>query len=343
MSEGRNLWALAGTAAGLAVGIAAEHAAVRRRHRNDPEAGEEFGARRGVRSRTIDLSDGARVFIEETGPDLDAGAVFVHGSGLRTDVWHYQMQGLDSHRLVFYDLRGHGLSTPKGDSEYSIRTLADDLRYVIEDSNLRETVIVGHSVGGMVALEYCVCNRAELGDRIKGIVLLNTTYGPAAETLAGGAAISRLERVTRRPLDYLGSHSASLDRLRRVIKPSDAVFWTVALAAFGSNPSARQVDFVYDMLAETPADVIFDLVRSYRGFDVRGRLDDVIVPARVIGGTHDRLTVGKASEFLAENLPKAQLEMLQGGGHMSMLERHEQVNRLIGGFMDDVLGGTEHG
>jgi pimeloyl-ACP methyl ester carboxylesterase len=182
-----------------------------------------------------------------------------------------------------------------------------------------------------------------MGDRIKGIVLLNTTYGPAAETLAGGAAISRLERVTRRPLDYLGSHSSSLDRLRRVIKPSDAVFWTVALAAFGSRASARQVDFVYDMLAETPADVIFDLVRSYRGFDVRGRLDEVTVPALVIGGTHDRLTVGKASEFLAENLPKAQLEMLEGCGHMSMLERHGEVNLLVDGFLDDVLGGMEHG
>lgn len=340
---GRNLWALAGTAAGLAVGVAAERSVVRRRRRNDPEGGEDFGSRRGVRSRTIDLPDGAQIFIEEAGPESTRGAVFAHGSALRTDVWHYQMRGIDSHRLVFFDLRGHGLSMPKGESEYTVRTLADDLEAVIDDAGLDELVIVGHSVGGMVALEYCVRRVAQLGNRIKGIVLLNTTYGPAAETLAGGAAVSRLERVTRRPFDFIGSHSESLERLRRVIKPSDALFWTVAIAAFGPGASARQIDFTYDMLAETPADVIFDLVRSYRVFDVRGNLDEVTVPALVIGGTHDRLTVGKASQFLADNLPKAELKMLEGCGHMSMLERHRDVDRLINGFMHDVLGRDEHG
>ena len=339
---GRNFLALAGTAAGLAVGVAAERSIVRRRRRDDPEGGEEFGSRRGVRRRTIELSDGARIFIEEAGPESRKAAVFIHGSGLRTDAWHYQMHGIDSHRLVFYDLRGHGLSTPKGDSEYSIRTLSEDLGAVIEDADVDEIALVGHSVGGMVALEYCVMNASELGSRVKGIVLLNTTYGPAAETLAGGAAVSRLERITRRPFDYLGSHTARIEHLRKVLKPSDALFWTVALSAFGPGASARQIDLTYDMLAETPSDVIFDLVRSYRHFDVRGRLDEVSVPALVIGGTHDRLTVGKASHYLADNLPKAELKMLEGCGHMSMLERHREVNRLIDGWLDDVLG-TEHG
>jgi pimeloyl-ACP methyl ester carboxylesterase len=343
MHKGRNFWTLAGTAAGLAVGIAAERSIVRRRRRDDPEGGEDFGLRRGVRPRTIELSDGARIFIEEAGPESRAAAVFIHGSALRTDAWHYQIRGIDSHRLVFYDLRGHGLSTPKGESEYSIRTLSDDLGAVIENAGLDEVVLVGHSVGGMIALEYCVMHTSELGTRVKGVVLLNTTYGPAAETLAGGAAVSRLERVTRHPFDYLGSHAASIERLRKVIKPSDAVFWTVAMAAFGPGASARQIDLTYDMLAETPSDVIFDLVRSYRHFDVRGRLDEVIVPALVIGGTHDRLTVGKASQFLADNLPKAELKLLDGCGHMSMLERHGEVNRLLDAWLDDVLGGTQHG
>jgi pimeloyl-ACP methyl ester carboxylesterase len=343
MDKSRNLWALAGTAAGLAVGIAAERSIVRRRRRDDPEGGEEFGTRRGVRPRTIGLPDGARIFIEEAGPEARRAAVFIHGSGLRTDAWHYQLAGIDSYRLIFYDLRGHGLSTPKGRSEYSIRTMAGDLEAVLGNSDVDEVVLVGHSVGGMIALEYCVLHTSELGGRVKGVVLLNTTYGPAAETLAGGAAVSRLERVTRRPFDYLGAHTAGIERLRQVLKPSDALFWTVALSAFGPGASARQIDLAYDMLAETPADVIFDLVRSYRHFDVRGRLDEVTVPALVIGGTHDRLTVGKASEYLAENLPKAELKMLEGCGHMSMLERYREVNRLIGAWLDDVLGDAEHG
>src|ERR687892_2914094 len=174
MANKRGVFALAGTAAGLAVGVAAERSLIRRRRRNDPEAGQDFGRRRGVRTRTIERSDGARIFIEEAGPMSRKGAVFMHGSALRTDVWHYQMNGIDSRRLVFFDLRGHGLSQPKGDLPFVIETHADDLHAVIQDAGLDEVVIVGHSIGGMIALRYCLSRMEDLGSSIKGLVLLNT-------------------------------------------------------------------------------------------------------------------------------------------------------------------------
>jgi pimeloyl-ACP methyl ester carboxylesterase len=311
---------------------------IQRRRRNDPEGGERFATRRGVRARTIELPDGAVLFVEEAGPDTKKGAVFIHGSCLRTDTWHYQMPGLGDHRLVFYDLRGHGLSQPKGTSPYTIETLTQDLGVVLEDSGLKEVVLVGHSVGGMVALEYARSNPGLLGKRVKGLVLLNSTHRPAVETLIGGAAVSKIERATRRPFDALGDRAHYIDRLRRIIKPSDTVFMAVSVAAFGPHASAKQIDFTYDMLADTPIDVIFDLIKSYRDFEATDHLGDLTVPALVIGGTHDRLTIPKASEHLAENLPKAELKMLTGCGHMSMLERHRELNKVLEGFFDDVIG-----
>jgi pimeloyl-ACP methyl ester carboxylesterase len=338
MANKRGVLALAGAAAGLAVGVAAERSLIRRKRRDDPEAAQDFGRRRGVRPRTIDLNDGARIFIEEAGPGSKKGAVFLHGSALRTDVWHYQMNGIDSQRLVFYDLRGHGMSLPKGDLPFVIETHAHDLHAVIEDGGLDEVVIVGHSIGGMIALQYCLAHADALGSSIKGLILLNTTYAPAFETLTGGAAVAKFERFTRRPFDFIGTQSQRLELLRRVIKPSDAIFWVVSMSGFGPGASARQIDFTYDMLSETPADVIFDLIKSYRDFDVREFLGDIHIPALVIGGTHDRLTEGHASEYIAEHLPKAELHMLEGCGHMSMLERHREVNGLIEAFLGDTLG-----
>lgn len=331
--------ALAGAAAGVGAGLVAQRSVVNRRRRNDPEGAERFGTRRGERSRMLALADGAQIFIEETGPaDSKRGAVFLHGSCMRTDMWHYQLPGIGGHRLVFYDLRGHGMSQPKGSAPYSIERLVEDLRAVIDDAGLEEVVLVGHSVGGMVALDLCRMYPEDLGSHIKGLVLLNTTHRHAVETLIGGAPLARVERVIRRPLDAVGSRAAYVEQLRRVIKPSDTVFMAVSLAAFGSGASAKQIDFTYDMLAETPADVIFDLIRSYRDYEVTDHLGGVNVPALVIGGTHDRITIGRASEEIAEGLPKAELKMLEGCGHMSMLERHREVNRSLGSFFDDVLG-----
>jgi pimeloyl-ACP methyl ester carboxylesterase len=334
-----SLIAVAGAAVGLGAGVIAERSILKRRRRNDPAGAEKFGTRRGERSKRLRLPDGATLFIEETGPRSRRGAVFVHGSALRSDVWHYQMSGIISHRLVFYDLRGHGLSQPKGDAEFSIATLADDLRTVIEDARLNEVVVVGHSIGGMVALQLCVKHPDLMDSTVKGLVLTNTTYGPAAETLLGGAAVARLERLTRRPLDVIGAQAGRLDRLRKVIRPSDAIFWGVALTAFGPGASARQIDFTYDMLSETQSDVVFDLVRSYRDFDVKDHLGEIDVPALVIGGTSDRLTVCRAAEEIAAGLPHARLELLDGCGHMSMLERARDFNRLVQAFLDERLAG----
>jgi pimeloyl-ACP methyl ester carboxylesterase len=341
VSRRRGPSALAGTVLGVGAGVVAERAVLRRKRRADPEASEPFGRRGGVRSRSINLKDGARLFIEEAGPRSKSGAVFVHGSALRTAAWHYQLAGIDSWRLVFYDLRGHGRSRPKGDAQYSIKTLAHDLERVIDDAGLDEVVVVGHSVGGMIALQYAVLNLDQLDSRVKGLVLLNTTYAPAVETLTGGAVAARLERLTRTPFDWIGSHSSRIEQLRKIIKPTDVLFWTVACAAFGPGVSAMQVDFTYNMLAETPADVILDLIKAYRDFDVRDALGDVDVPAVVVGGTHDRLTVYRAAEYLAATLPNARLISLEECGHMSMMERHDDVNELIGDFMEDVIGARE--
>jgi pimeloyl-ACP methyl ester carboxylesterase len=121
------------------------------------------------------------------------------------------------------------------------------------------------------------------------------------------------------------------------------MFWGVAFAAFGPGASARQIDFVYDMVAETTSDVIFELVKSYRDFDARDRLDEIRVPVLVVGGEHDRLTLPEASVYLAEHLPKAELHILEGSGHMSMLERYARVNEMLERFFDDVLGRPEDG
>ena len=339
----RSAAALASAAAGLGIGLVAQRSLVNRRRRNDPEGAEPFGRKRGVRSRTIELADGARLFIEEAGPESNQGAVFIHGSVLRTDTWHYQMDGIGHHRLVFYDLRGHGMSRPKGDADFNVTTLAEDLRAVIADSRLDEVVLVGHSVGGMVALQLCHLYPEDLGARLKGLVLTNTTHRPAAETLVGGAAVARLEHLLRRPLDALGSQHKQIERLRRVLKPSDSLFLAVAFAAFGPQASARQIDFTYDMLSDTSADVIFDLIRSYRDFDVTDHLGDITIPALVITGTHDRITVSEASEYLAENLPQAELKVFERCGHMSMLERHREFNDLVGAFLNGCLGSAPAG
>jgi pimeloyl-ACP methyl ester carboxylesterase len=115
-------------------------------------------------------------------------------------------------------------------------------------------------------------------------------------------------------------------------------FIAVSLAAFGDSASPSQVDLIYDMMSETPTDVLFDLLKAYRHFDVRDFLPKVSVPAVVIGGGHDRLTTPDASVYLAEHLPQGKLQLMERCGHMTMLEQHHAFNTMLEAFFDHALG-----
>lgn len=341
MNRKNGLVAAAAAAAGVGVGLAFQHSAVRRRRRSDLDRDEPFGARRGIRPRTIELPDGASIFVEEAGPESPRAAVFIHGSVLRTDSWHYQLTGIGDHRCVFYDLRGHGRSQPKGDSDFGMATLCRDLGVVLDEAGVEEAILVGHSVGGAIALDFCRRNPELLGTRVKGLALVATSYRPFAETTVGGAGLARIDRLMRHPLDALASRAPYVDRLRKIIRPSDTLFMAVSLAAFGPRGSAKQIDFTYDMLADTQSDVIFDLFKAYREYDMTEHLAEVTVPALVMSGTHDRITMHGASVHLAEHLPKAELEVFNECGHMVMLERHERFNEALEQFLNDHLGARE--
>ncbi|HET7087344.1 MAG TPA: alpha/beta fold hydrolase, partial [Anaerolineae bacterium] len=86
------------------------------------------------------------------------------------------------------------------------------------------------------------------------------------------------------------------------------------------------------LLANRP-DVIHGDFRACDAFDVIDRLGDIRAPTLVIGGTADQLTPPKYATFLAARIAGAQLALVDGAGHMVMLEREEAVARAVEQFL----------
>jgi pimeloyl-ACP methyl ester carboxylesterase len=86
------------------------------------------------------------------------------------------------------------------------------------------------------------------------------------------------------------------------------------------------------MLAECSAETRLEAPRVLIGLDLTHDLPNVRVPTLVIGGTADAITPPGESRRMAKLIPGATLELVDGGGHMLMLERSEQVDQLIVDF-----------
>ena len=331
MSIKRTLLGIAASAAGVAVAGTAVGVARRRRVIARRGAGDTtpFGQLRS-RPITVVADDGVPLHVEVdevAGSELTV--VFVHGYALNLDCWHFQRaayRGLV--RTVFYDQRSHGRSGRSTDGHATIEQLGRDLRRILDEVvGEGPVVLVGHSMGGMGIVALAEEWPELFGDRVVGVALVSTTAGgldphrmvaPYVPTALGST-------LGLRTIATLAHGHRAVDGVRRLTRPLATV--VTDQFAFGDAVPADYIEFVDDMLARTPFEVIADFFPSFGTLDKFETVQALgHVPVSVICGTADKLTSVGHSRKLQSRIPGSRLLECEGAGHMVILERHEQVN-----------------
>ena len=333
-------------AATAAAGLAAERYAVGRlRRAEDPEAEQPFGRLVPDRDRTVVADDGIPLYLAEFGPlDAPLTVLFVHGYCLSLGCWHYQLRGLadmvrPALRMVCYDQRGHGRSGRSDQAACTIDQLSHDLFRVLTELSrtgpTRPVVLVGHSMGGMTILGLAEAHPELFGERVVGVALLSTSTGKLAEVTFGlPALLARMKNpVLPRLVRQLRRRARMAERGRRV--GGDLVWLFIRRMGFGSSDaSSAQVDYVADLIAGTPIDVIADFYSALVGHDKLAALPTLRrVPVLLVVGERDLLTPPAHSRTIAEELPAAELLEVQGAGHLVMMERASLVNLYLRSFL----------
>jgi pimeloyl-ACP methyl ester carboxylesterase len=318
------LGAGAATAAGLA-GWALQHRAVTRASVTaDEMVTEGLTLPDDLRHHFVDTEDGGRIHVVErgAGPPL----VLLHGIMLSSALWVHQLRDLaDHHRVIAIDLRGHGQSLP-GATGSGIEILASDVRTVLSALDVEHAVIVGHSMGGMVALQLATSlSLAERRRRIAGIILTSTTAGPFA-TVPGFTGVVRLTGPVTAQALLIG------ERLGAKALPSRDLRWWLTRLGFGADAPAVQVRFVEAMHRGTPSRTLADLIGSVATFNLSAKLGSLDLPVLIVVGSHDKLTAPRHARRMASALPEASLVELPRCGHMPMLERRHEFSRLVDEF-----------
>jgi non-heme chloroperoxidase len=264
----------------------------------------------------VTADDGARLSVTVAGPPPGHGpppVVLAHcWTGSRA-VWAPVARRLVAagHRVVLYDQRGHGASSVGADP-ISVDRLGDDLAEVVEQLDLRDAVLAGHSMGGMSVMA-CACRHPELvEERVRGLVLVAT----AAHGLAGGGR-DRFRRMVlwRESLNRLMVHP----RLGRLF----------VRGTFGRRPVRAHVEATRALFVATPPGVRRDCAIAIGEMDLRHPLRLVQTSAVVVLGRRDRLVVNRLTRAIVAHAPGARLVELPYAGHMLPLERPDEVMAAI--------------
>jgi len=118
-----------------------------------------------------------------------------------------------------------------------------------------------------------------------------------------------------------------------VLVDYDTALDTITAYAWGPQAPEELVRLGRAQLAQVSAQVAHGDYTACNAFDVMGRLGQITAPTLIVSGTADRLTPAKYAAKLAEDIPNAQLGLIENAGHMVMLEQPEQVGQAVIKFL----------
>jgi 3-oxoadipate enol-lactonase len=211
--------------------------------------------------------------------------------------------------LVAYDHRGVGRSSPT-DRPFSIADLADDATALLDKLAIERVHVLGISMGGMVAQQLALRH----SERVRTLALGCTYAGGGSSALTDPKVIEHLSRL------FLSG---------RVEEALHAGFEYNVSADFARDPA--KFELVRRIAAELPTrlDVMLLQLQAVAAHDTSERLHELAMPVLVVHGTEDRMLPVSNAYAIAERIPGARLEILEGVGHAFWWERPERSAQLI--------------
>jgi pimeloyl-ACP methyl ester carboxylesterase len=325
---------LAGAAGLTAVGTAAGVSVARSLRRNvsadDPYEDEDFELLDADRSCVVTTPDGVDLAVREVGPaDARLTVVFAHGFCLRMGAFYFQRLRLAEQwgrqvRMVFYDQRGHGQSAEASPDSYTVTQLGRDLDTVLAVMAPRgPVVLVGHSMGGMTVLSHARQFPHRYPTRVVGAAIIasaaeGVSRSPLGEILKNPALEAARIAVRYAPKTVHRTRGAA----KSVIAP------ILRAASYGDEKiSPSVVAFSEKMMHDTPITTLVEFLHALEVHDESPALPTLAkVPTLIACGDRDLLTSTEHSQSLAAALPKSELVIVGGAGHLVQLEQPEVID-----------------
>jgi len=262
--------------------------------------------------------DGTRIHWSKTG---EGGPALVCCDGIGCDgfAWKYLVRDFaPRHRVVRWHYRGHGRSgLPADRTRVQFDDLCDDLSAVLDATGTRDAVLLGHSMGVQVALEY----HRRHPERVLGMVLICGSHGLPLDTFHDS---KMLKTVFPSLLGAAEKWPEATDFLWRLVVGGE---WAYQLATHleVNGKVVRREDFApyFTHLSHMDPRLFLGMLKHASEHSAFDHLPAVDVPVLIVAGTHDTFTPYWLSEEMQDRIPGAEMLTVPGGTHIAPIEQPE--------------------
>jgi pimeloyl-ACP methyl ester carboxylesterase len=244
----------------------------------------------------------------------DPPVLLVHGMSCNRTHWKAQVDHLAvRHRVVAYDQRGHGESSLAADGEYGVPSFVADARRLCTHLGVERPIVIGHSLGGVTAIVLA----AEPGFA-SAMVLVDSTVELPADAAAGLTAY------------FDGLRAATDEEYERQVREF------IGMRMFDPGDDPVQAASLTDELASVPREVFIAGGSSVLDVDVAATAQAVAVPTLFLASDRPWLDLGRVHSLR----PDWFVGRTVGAGHFHQVLVPEQVNAMIGRFLECVANGV---
>jgi pimeloyl-ACP methyl ester carboxylesterase len=241
-------------------------------------------------------------YLSAGGPAGGQTILLIHGSGVSARYWVNQLRGLGGAvRVLAIDLPGHGESDPTDAA--SIEAYSDAVTGALDALGTGPVIAAGHSLGGAIVIALA----ARRPDAVTGLVLLSACVKIPHTDGSGERWLAALPGPLRK-----------------------IVFFSMAKKLlFGAGAPAQAVSLGMQELRTCRPETILKDVAAAKAMDLTEQAARLDLPTLILCGSRDRLTPPALSERLGELIAGARLRIIEGAGHMLLLEVPERVNQEV--------------
>lgn len=274
-----------------------------------------------------EIGKGKPVIVLHGGPDFDHSYLLPDLDRLK-----------DRFHLIYYDQRGRGKSAENVKPEdVTLMSDLDDLDRVRQHFGLNSVVLLGHSWGAVLALEYALRNPTH----VSHLILMNPAPASTADLTAFrkiyveklGADMERQQAIKASPAYQSGDPDAVYARYRIHFKPAlaRAADYDRLMAAMHKAFKSQGNDGI--VKARAVEDRLMLDTWQIPGYDLTPKLHDLHIPTLVIAGDHDFFPI-EVVAHISQAIPNAELVTMRDCGHFAYLECPDEVRKALVRFFE---------
>ncbi len=261
----------------------------------------------------VEMPDGTLIHTITSGKGKTT-ILLAHGYGFTHLEWNIIVEELIklNYKTIVFDQRGHGKSTI-GKNGISSESMASDYKNLIEYFHLENCILVGHSMGGFLAMKFLLDNPEMQHKQIKSSVLM--------ATFAGDVNKNNFQNRLQIPLIKTGI-------LQKLIKwkPIGEQFSKTLL---GENPDPEIINWIPGEFLKQDHSKLVPILKAFGEESYYDRLKNIGVPCAVVIGDRDATTPPFHTNDIVKNIPNATRIDVIGKGHCLNVEAPEEIIKAI--------------